>query len=280
MIKGNIAALITPFLDDGNIDYDAVSRLCDMHLENKTDGLLLLGTTAEAESLSNEEKLQLVKYIINKVNNRIKIMVGLISNRINEILNLAKELEEYNIDSYLVISPYYTKANKTGLLKWYTCIADNANKPIVIYNVPKRVGMEIPSDIVCELSYYNNIIGIKDASGNASYYHDIKSKCNKNFLYYCGDDLSLLEFSLLGIDGAISVISNAYPRTVDEILKGKYNAFYNIYTLLKVMYNEVSPIGIKYVLYLNKLINLKYRIPLDVPSLENQNEIKRVLNNL
>ena len=280
MIKGNIVALVTPFLDNGDIDYDAVSRLCDMHLDNKADGLLLLGTTAEAESLSNEEKLQLVKYIINKVDNRIKIMVGLISNRINEILNLAKELEGYNIDSYLVISPYYTKTNKTGLLKWYTYIADNVNRPIVIYNVPKRVGMEISSDIVCELSHYDNIIGIKDASGNLSYYYDIKSKCNKDFLYYCGDDLSLLEFSLLGIDGVISVISNMYPKAVDEILKGNHNAFYRIYSLLKVMYKEVSPIGIKYILYLNNLINLKYRIPLDIPSIENQNEIKHALNNL
>ena len=280
MIKGNIIALITPFLDNGDIDYNAVSRLCDMHLENGIDGLLLLGTTAEAESLSNKEKLQLVRYIINKVDNRIKIMVGLISNRINEILNLSKELEEFNIDSYLVISPYYTKTNKMGLVKWYTYIADNVNKPIVIYNVPKRVGMEIPSDLVCELSYYKNIIGIKDASGNTSYYHDIKSKCNKDFLYYCGDDLSLLEFSLLGIDGVISVISNRYPKAVDEILKGNHSAFYKIYPLLKVMYKEVSPIGIKYILYLNNLVKLNYRIPLHTPSIENQNEIISVLNKL
>lgn len=268
MIKGSIVALITPFNNDNEIDYESLDKLCQIQLDSDTDGLLLLGTTAEAEALTLDEKLSVLDFVINRVKHKIKVMVGLISNKYSEVLELYYSFKDYEIDSYLVIAPYYVKTNVSGLLKYFTNIADRVDKPIVLYNVPKRVGMEIPKDVVVALSYHNNIIGIKDASGNLLYQQELMLDCKNGFLYYSGDDLSMIASILLGADGVISVIGNAFPNELKKICNKKIDIkeFKVLFQTMKIMYNEVSPIGIKYILYLLGFCKLKYRIPLDEPS--------------
>lgn len=278
---GSIVALVTPFDSNNSIDYDQVDALCDFHLENRTDGLLLLGTTAEAEALSTEEKKELVYYIYHKVYPNIKIMVGIISNITNEVVEQAKLYEDLDIDSFLVINPYYNKTNHSGLLKHFTYIADHVHKPIVLYNVPKRTGMAIPVEVVRALSYHKNIKGIKEASGDFSYQIQIASFTSKNFELYCGDDATMLLSLSLGASGVISVIGNAFPKEVkliyDSFLKNpeiSRTTFYKLLDLIQVMFQEVSPIGIKYIMYVLGLCDVRYRMPLDEPSKELKRKIE------
>lgn len=278
-MNGSIVALVTPFRND-EIDFDELDKLCQFHLENKTDGLLLLGTTAEAESLSDKEKQEVVKYVYDRVYLRIKLMIGLISNITEEVIRLASLFDGFDIDYYLVINPYYNKTNTSGMLKHFTYIADHLNKPIVLYNVPKRTGMSIPIDVVRALSYHKNIIGIKEASGDFLYQLELSSFINDKFKLYSGDDATMLLSLYLGASGVINVIGNAFPKEMKLIINSfdKNNeisktAFYKLFNLIKVMYQEVSPIGIKYVMYLLGFEVLGYRRPLDEPS----KELKRKL---
>lgn len=272
MMKGSIVALVTPFNEDNEVDYKTIEKLCQFHLENNTDGLLLLGTTAEAEALTNDEKVKIVDLIYKTVYPKIKIMVGIISNITEHVVEMSKLFENYDIDSFLVINPYYNKSNESGLLKHFTYIADNVSKPIILYNVPKRTGMSIPFEVVKALSHHNNIIGIKDASGDLSLQYKI-GRLGNGFMYYCGDDNLLIPSIALGASGVISVIGNAFPNEIKLICKSFNknseiaNFTYNkLYDLIEVMYNEVSPIGIKYIMSLQGSIYLSYRRPLDYPS--------------
>lgn len=272
-MNGSIVALITPFDDNNKINYKEIDRLCDYHIENKTDGLLLLGTTAESEALSKEEKIELVNYIYLKVHNTMKIMVGIISNITEEVIQLSKLYDNLDIDSFLVINPFYNKTNESGMLKHFTYIADNVSKPIVLYNVPKRTGMAIPIEVVRALSYHPNIKGIKEASGDIAYLTKLFQSVKEDFLVYCGDDSLILPYLYLGSCGVISVIGNAFPREIKLITSsfGKNDGicktvFYKLYDLISVMYDEVSPIGIKYIMYLIGFNKSGYRRPLDEPS--------------
>lgn len=280
-MNGSIVALITPFKNN-EIDFDELNKLCDFHLENKTDGLLLLGTTAEAESLSDDEKYNLVKFIYDRVYQKIDIMIGIISNITEEVVRLASLFEEFDINSYLVINPYYNKTNISGMLKHFTYIADHVNKPIILYNVPKRTGMSIPIEVVRALSYHKNIIGIKEASGDFLYQLELAGFINEGFKFYSGDDTTMLLSLYLGASGVINVIGNAFPKEM-SLITNSFNknndisklAFYKLFNLIKVMYREVSPIGIKYVMYLLGFEVLGYRRPLDEPSKELKRELEK-----
>lgn len=285
MVKGSIVALVTPFTNDKKIDYSSLEKICQMQIEAKTKGLLLLGTTQEAESLSMEEKHELLSYVINKVKDKISIIVGLISNKLEDVLKMEEEFQKYDIDAYLVIPPYYIKTNDSGLLKYFTYLADRSSKPLILYNVPKRVGMEIPIDIVTSLSYHKNIIGIKDASDSIFYQQNIINKTSSDFLYYSGNDELMLTSLLSGADGIISVIGNAFPNEMTLICNSINNknydiaktTYYKLYDLIKSMYKDVSPIGIKYVLYLLGIIELNYRVPLDEPRITFRRKIEEEL---
>lgn len=276
-MHGSIVALITPFNDLDEIDYKEVDRLIDFHLENKTDGLLLLGTTAEAEALSDEEKVHLVDYVSKRVDGKIDLMVGIISNITDEVVRLSKLFSNCKFKYYLVINPYYNKTNVSGLLKHFSYIADHVDHPIVLYNVPKRTGMNISYDVVKFLSYHKNIIGIKDASGDIIYHLKLLNLQKDNFNVYCGDDNLILVSRMLGSKGCINVIGNAFPLEVSLIFNSNIDiskmTFYKLFNLISVMYNEVSPIGIKYIMYLIGFETLNCRMPLDIAS----KEFKRVL---
>ncbi len=284
---GSIVALITPFDIDNNIDYKELQRLCDYHLENKTDGLVLLGTTAEAEALTDDEKYSIVKYVYDYLEGRIKIMIGLISNKYEEVIRQADLFKEFDIESYLVIAPYYVKSNNSGLLKYFTFIADRLDKPIVIYNVPKRCGFNMPFEVIEALSYHKNIIGIKEASSDPISLLKIIKLSNDKFKIYCGDDSMMLIAMMLGAEGCINVIGNAFPLEIklimDSIRKNSEIAkttYYKLFDLMNNMYKEVSPIGIKYIMYLIGFNKDNYRLPLDEPSREFKRELERLVLNI
>ncbi len=275
MLKGSIVALITPFTEQNEIDYEEIKKLLNFHIENKTDGLLLLGTTAEAESLSDEEKKTLVEFILKYLDGRIPVMVGIIANHPNRAIELSKLFVDLEFDSYLVSAPFYIKSNTEGVLKHFRFIADHVDKPIVLYNVPKRTGIQLSFEEVRILSYHPNIIGIKEASGNMAYQAKIASICKDNFVLYGGDDLTLLCSLALGAKGMISVIGNAYPKEIKLILDSFSQnqdisrlIYYKLYHIIEDIYVETSPIPVKYLLYVKGYHTRKLRMPLAEASLQ------------
>lgn len=280
-ISKSIVALITPFKNN-QIDFDELKRICKYHLENQTDGLLLLGTTAEAEALDDEEKKQLVKFVYKIVYPKIELIVGIIDNVTDKVIEQSKLFDGLDIKAFLVINPYYNKTNESGLLKHFTYIADNVVKPIIIYDVPKRTGMKIPFEVIRALSYHQNIIGIKEASSDIIDHLKLSTIANENFKLYGGDDSLMLISLFLNSEGIISVIGNAFAKETSLIIHSfdknvaiSKMMFYKLLPLILQMYGEVSPIGIKYVMYLLGFNTLEYRRPLDEPS----RQLKRKLEN-
>lgn len=281
MIKGSIAALVTPFDVNNDVDYDKLRNLCDYHIENKTDGLCLLGTTAEAESLSDEEKVNIVRTVLEKTGGKIPIIVGLISNNQQRVIEMSKLFNNLDIDSFLVITPYYTKTNESGILKYFTYIADNVAKPIILYNVPKRTGMGLSFDIIRALAMHRNIKGIKEASGDMMLQQRLVSIISEEFYLYSGDDQTLLASLGIGASGFISVIANAFPLEMstlyhefDTNVKKSFDIYFKLLEIIDSIYLEVSPIGIKYLMYVIGLIDCKYRVPLDEPGRQTKRAIE------
>lgn len=280
-ISKSIVALITPFKNN-QIDFEELKRICKYHLENQTDGLLLLGTTAEAEALDDEEKKQLVNFVYKIVYPKIELIVGIIDNVTDKVIEQSKLFDGLDIKAFLVINPYYNKTNESGLLKHFTYIADNVVKPIIIYDVPKRTGMKIPFEVIRALSYHQNIIGIKEASSDIIDHLKLSTIANENFKLYGGDDSLMLISLFLNSEGIISVIGNAFAKETSLIIHSfdknvaiSKMMFYKLLPLILQMYGEVSPIGIKYVMYLLGFNTLEYRRPLDEPS----RQFKRKLEN-
>jgi 4-hydroxy-tetrahydrodipicolinate synthase len=273
LIKGSIVALITPFDNENKVDYEELKKICKYHLDNNTDGLCILGTTGEAESLTDNEKVKIVECVTKEINNKIPIIVGIISNNPDKAIELSKLFIEFDIDAYLVISPYYIKTNETGIIKHFSYIADNVNKPIIIYNVPSRCGMNVSYEAMQILALHKNIIGIKEASGDFKYQIKIASLISDDFKLYSGDDHTILASLGINASGYINVIGNAFPKEMSEIYKNFSNnnelsrkKFYNLLPLIDVMYLDVSPIGIKYLMYIIGFNIAKYRRPLDEAS--------------
>lgn len=269
MLKGSIVALVTPFDEDNNINYQEVDKIIKYQMDNGTDGILLLGTTGEAESLSDSEKYELVKHVCDYVDDKLPIMVGIISNQTKKVVELAKMYENLKIDSYLVIAPYYIKTNESGMIKHFTYIADHVNRPIVLYNVPKRTGINLSFDVVRILSYHKNIIGIKEASSDLIYQSKIASICREDFVLYGADDQTMIPSLAIGASGIISVINNAFPKEIKLIvdsapkdLKIANTVFNKLITIMQDIFIETSPIPIKYLMYLQGFETLKLRLPL------------------
>lgn len=281
MLRGSIVALVTPFTEENEINYEEVARLLEFHLENKTDGILLLGTTAEAESLSDEEKRNLVEFVLAYLKGRIKVMIGLITNLPSRAIELAKLFDSFEIDSYLVSAPYYIKSNTEGLIKHFSYIADYVKHPVVLYNVPKRTGLCLSEEVVKFLSYHPNIIGIKEASGDLEYQTKISLLCHESFVLYGADDLTMLPSLSLGAVGIISVINNAFPKEVKLIIDSfpkDYQiskvAYKKIHRLTEDIYKEPSPIPIKYLLYVMGFKTRKLRMPLAETSIQMRRKLE------
>lgn len=255
MIKGTIVALVTPFNQDMSVNYQALGELIDFHIKNETDGILLLGTTGESESLSDEEKYEIVKYSFSRCENKIPIMVAITSNVTDKVISYAKMFESFDIDSFLVITPYYNKTNEDGMIKHFMKIADNVSKDIVIYNVPKRTGMCISKEALEKLKCHKRIKGIKEASGDIEFFTKVAQLASDDFYVYSGDDLSILPALSLGASGIISVASNMYPYVFKEIIKyfrtdvdKSIQIFNKYYDLFYNCFLEVSPIPIKFLM--------------------------------
>lgn len=270
MIKGSIVALVTPFTEDGQVNYLVLEELIEYHIANQTDGIVLLGTTGEASTLSFEEEEEMVRFAVKKIAKRVPLIVGSGSNETEKAVRQSRIYASLGADYLLVITPYYNKTNQAGLIKHFTMIADASSAPIIMYNVPSRTGMSISIEAIAALSEHPNICGIKEASGNLSYAMEVAKYIHDDFVMLSGNDDIIVPMMSLGGTGVISVLANIAPKQTHQIcqacLEGAYAKAMSIsLSLLEItqsLFYETNPIPVKAAMnYLGFNVG-GYRMPL------------------
>ena len=252
MLKGAITAIITPF-KNGKINYSKLEQLIEYQISNNIDGIVVCGTTGESSTLSETEKKNLIKFTVDKVNKRVPVIAGTGCNDTKKSLKMSKYAEDVGADYLLLVSPYYNKTTKSGIIKHYEYIADNTNIPSIIYNVPGRTGLNIEADTTITLSEHQNILGIKEASGNIPQAIKIISECADDFLVFSGNDDIIVPMLSIGSVGVISVLSNILPKETHDMCKYyekgetlKAKALQLEFSdLISKLFIEVNPIPIK-----------------------------------
>lgn len=219
MIRGSMVALITPFNEDGSVNYAKVKELVQWHIDEGTDGIVVLGTTAETPTLNQDEKDMIVKTAIEVADGRIPIIVGSGSNNTLSSCDQSIKYQNMGADGLLVITPYYNKTNKKGMIQHFKTIADAVSIPIILYNVPGRTGCSLTYEAVKELSQHKNIIGIKEASGNISFVSKVSKLICDDFTVYSGNDDMIVPLMSLGGAGVISVFANILPKETHLMTK-------------------------------------------------------------
>ncbi|MDE6661079.1 MAG: 4-hydroxy-tetrahydrodipicolinate synthase [Anaeroplasmataceae bacterium] len=253
MLSGSLVALVTPFLENGEVNYEKLEELIEYHLNNQTDGLVILGTTAEATTLSLEEQIRIVKLTVSLVKKRVPIIVGAGSNDTAKAMEKAKLFSGLGADYLLVITPYYNKTNQGGLIHHFESIAASSSVPIILYNVPSRTGMSISLHALEILSKNKNICGIKEASGNMSYAVSASRFLSKDFVMLSGNDDIIVPMMSIGATGVISVLANICPRETHKLcelcLKESYQEASRLQGRLlpvaNALFYETNPIPVK-----------------------------------
>ena len=270
IFTGSGVAIVTPFKQDKTIDFDTFEKLINFQIENKTDAIIVCGTTGEASTLTEEEHIEAVKFCVEKTAKRVPVIAGAGSNSTMRSLSLCKKCEEVGVDGLLVITPYYNKTTQKGIINHYKILAENVNLPIILYNVPSRTGLNMTPKTVLELSKIKNIVGIKEASGNISQVVEIASICSEDFYIYSGNDNHILPILSIGGKGVISVLANIVPKDthymIEKFLNGDLktskNLQFNTIELINALFCEVNPIPVKTALELMGYGKAYFREPL------------------
>lgn len=270
--KGTGVAIVTPFNKDNSIDYKALGKLVNHIIKGGVEYVVALGTTGESVTLSKEEKQSVVDHVIETVDKRIPIVLGLGGNNTQEILNSFKKSSDFNhIDAILSVSPYYNKPNQRGIYQHYKVIAEASPVPVILYNVPGRTSSNVTSETTLKLAEeFKNIIAIKEASGNLEQCMKIIKHKPKDFLVISGDDMLTLPIIASGGDGVISVVANAFPKDFSEMtreilagnLKEAQKLHYKLTDIIEQLFADGNPAGIKAVLELMKICSGNVRLPL------------------
>ena len=270
-LKGMGVALITPFKENGSVDYDALLRLVDYQLENGTDFLCVLGTTAETPTLTKEEKEKVKRTIIDRVNGRLPILLGVGSNSTQAVVDSVKNDDMTGVDALLVVVPYYNKPSQEGIYQHYKAVAEATDLPIVLYNVPGRTGVNMTAETTLRLANdFENIVAIKEASGNIAQMDEIIKNKPEGFDVISGDDGITFPLITLGAVGVISVLGNAFPREFSRMtqlaLEGDYvNALpihHQFAEMCNLLFVDGNPAGVKAMLSIMGMVENKLRLPL------------------
>ena len=270
MIKGSIVALVTPFHEDGSVNFEKLKELVEWHVANQTDGILVLGTTGESSTMTHEEDDSVVQCVIETVAKRVPVIVGAGSNNTNTMLKKNNNKEKMGADQLLLISPYYNKTNEEGMIQHFKTVADAVHIPIILYNIPGRTGCSISEHAVAVLSQHPNIKGIKEASGNLSYAMNISKYLHDDFVMYSGNDDIIVPMMSLGSSGVISVLANVLPNETHEMVHAyldgdakKALAIQHQYLdLIHALFVEVNPIPVKEAMNQMGMQIGGYRLPL------------------
>lgn len=282
LFEGCGTAIATPFNENG-VNYEEFKRIIENQIENEVDSIIVCGTTGEASTMTKDERKQTIKFVIDTVNRRTKVIAGTGSNNTKEAVEMSKYAESVGVDGVLVVTPYYNKTTQKGLIAHYTEIAKSISIPIILYNVPSRTGVNILPETCLELSKIENIVAIKEASGNISQVAKIAKLCGEDLIIYSGNDDQIIPILSLGGKGVISVLSNVMPKYTHDMVKKYLNGQVkeacrmqlDVLDLINSLFSEVNPIPVKYAL---NLIGYDYGVP-RLPLIELSDENKDIIRN-
>jgi dihydrodipicolinate synthase len=286
IFKGSGVALVTPFNEDLSVDYEGLRRLVDYHVEHKTDAIIVCGTSGEAATLTMEEHLECIEVVAEQANGRIPVIAGTGSNDTAAAIYLSEEAEKCGVDGMLMVTPYYNKCTQGGLIKHYTTVAEKISKPIIMYNVPSRTGCNIlPATAVKLAKEVDNIVAIKEASGNISQVAELAHLANGCIDIYSGNDDQIVPLMSLGGIGVISVTANIIPEDTHELcasfLEGNIERSRELQLkaidLCKALFCEVNPIPVKKATELLGMTNGKVRLPLTEMEPENTARLEKAM---
>ena len=254
LFKGAGVALITPFHEDGSVNYEKLTEILEEQIAEGTDAIVAVGTTGEAATLTEDEHIEVVAHTVKVVNHRIPVIAGTGSNCTATAIDLSKRAEQAGADGLLLVTPYYNKATQKGLYTHYKAIADAVSIPCILYNVPGRTGMKIEPKTMAEL-YHNvkNIVGVKEATGDVGSTAELMRLVDDDFLLYSGEDGIIVPLLSIGGSGVISVLSNVAPKETAEIckkwfagdVKGAWEEQKRALPLIHSLFMEVNPIPVK-----------------------------------
>lgn len=280
IFKGCGTAIITPFTEEG-VNFEELKKILEDQIANKVDAIIVCGTTGESSTMTQKEREETIKFAVDTVAKRVPVIAGTGGNCTKTVIEMTKVAEKIGVDGVLIVTPYYNKTTQAGLIKHYTEIAKATSLPIILYNVPGRTGVNILPKTCLELSKIQNIVAIKEASGNLSQVAEIKSLCGDELAIYSGNDDQILPVLSVGGIGVISVLSNIYPefthnivenffdKNIDEAIQAQINAI----QLIKALFSEVNPIPVKAAM---NMVGYNVGIP-RLPLVEMSEDGKKVL---
>ena len=280
-------ALVTPF--KGNrVDYDALEALIDWQLDSGVDAIVILGTTGEPPTISGSERAAIIECAAARCAQRVPLIVGTGSNDTREAIRQSVEAQRLGADALLVVTPYYNKASRDGLIQHYNAVADSVELPVIMYNVPGRTGMNLPPETVAELARHPNLCAVKEASGSLAQMTELARLCGEGVAIYCGNDDQIVPAMALGARGVISVAANVIPAGMraltDDWLRGEakrcLDAQVKYLPLIKQLFDEVSPIPVKAALSMMGKIENSLRLPLCPLSDDKQARLREEMERL
>ncbi len=280
LFTGAGVAIVTPFNTDGSVNFTALGNMLEYQIANDTDAIIICGTTGEASTLTDDEQIDVIEYTVKKVDKRIPVIAGAGSNDTAHGINLCKRCEQVGADGLLMVTPYYNKTTQKGLIKYYTDIANAVDLPIIMYSVAGRTGLNIAPKTVEILAEIDNIVAIKEASGNISQVADIAARCGDKLDIYSGNDDQIVPLLSLGGKGVISVLSNIAPKYTHDMVASYLNGDTAKATKMQLdcidlvhnLFSEVNPIPVKAALNMMGMEAGGYRAPLI--EMEEENRVK------
>ena len=286
IFKGSAVALVTPFTETG-VDFETLGKLVEYHIENNTDALVVCGTTGEATTMNDDELFAVIKYVVDKVNKRIPVIAGTGSNNTMHSVHLSQEAERLGADGLLVITSYYNKANQRGLKLHFETIAKSVELPIILYNVPGRTSMNLKPSMVAELAKIDNIVAVKEASGDLAQVAEVARLVPDDFAIYSGNDDSILQLLSVGGHGVISVLANVCPQETHDLvqnffdgdIEGARKLQLDMKPLIDALFIEVNPIPVKTAMNLLGFGVGNLRLPLAEMDEKNLEVLKQELVN-
>ncbi|WP_163971273.1 4-hydroxy-tetrahydrodipicolinate synthase [Oceanobacillus halotolerans] len=283
---GNVlTAMVTPFDKAGNVDLDQTTKLIEYLLANGTEGLVITGTTGESPTLSKDEKIDLFHHVVRVVNKRVPVIAGTGSNNTKTTVDLTKEAEKSGVDGVMLVAPYYNKPNQQGLYEHFKTVANETSLPVMLYNIPGRSVVKMSADTIIRLSEIENIVSIKEATGDFDQAAEIIEKTRDDFSVYCGDDGSTLPMLSIGADGVVSVASHVIGKEMQSMVEayrqGNVTEAASIHRkLLPVMnglFQAPSPTPVKAALALKGIDVGSVRLPLVPLTTEENNNLEQLL---
>ena len=270
MIRGSMVALATPMHPNGDLDWEALDRVVDIHLDNGTDSIVAVGTSGESATLDYDEHLEVVKRVVERVAGRIPVIAGTGANSTREAIEMTRGAKEAGADACLLVTPYYNKPTQEGLVLHYTAVAEAVDIPQILYNVPGRTACDMQSETVVRLSAVKNIVGIKEATGDIDRARFLVENTPDDFAIYSGDDGTAIELILAGGQGNISVTANIAPAQMSELcrlgLEGKADEARALQAKLmplhSAMFTESNPIPVKWAMHELGWCDTGIRLPL------------------